>query len=86
MIPAFFLLLLYGAQKHRWIFLLATLYLLTCSLGEEILGKDTKNLQQSLYVFTVWNIILWALCLRLAFKIPPPAPSRDPGPQLSQNT
>jgi hypothetical protein len=82
LIPAFFLLLLYGAQKHRWIFLLATLYILTCSLGEEILGKDTKNLQQSLYVFTVWNIILWALCLRLVFKIPPPAPS---GPQLSQN-
>ena len=80
LIPTFFLLLLHGAQKHPLVFLLATLYFLTCSLGEEILGRDTKNLQQSLYVFTIWNIILWSLCLRLASKTPAPALPPDPDP------
>lgn len=63
LIPALFLLLVRGAQGLRWAWVTAALYFLTCSIGGDILGKGAKELQQSLYVFTGWDLVLWAICL-----------------------
>lgn len=65
LIPAFFLLLCRGIQGARWAWITAALYVLTCSIGGDILGRGATELQLSLYLFTLWDVVLWALCLAL---------------------
>jgi hypothetical protein len=51
-----------AVQQRRWLFLL--LYVALCGIGEELVGKDLKNLQQSLYLTTLGSLALLALLLR----------------------
>jgi hypothetical protein len=62
-----------AAAQRRWTFLV--FYVLLCALGEELVGKDLKNLQQSLYLTTLGTLALWALALRTAARPPAAVPS-----------
>lgn len=72
LIPALYLLAQAALAGRRWAIGLAIAYTAACVLGEEIVGKDFKNVQQSLYLTTLGTITLWALCL---------SPALDPVPQ-----
>ena len=61
-IPALFLCVV----ARRWVFLAS--YVLLCGVGEELIGKSWKNLQQSCYFVTLGAIALWAIMLRDAWR------------------
>ncbi len=64
LLPAFWLLLRHGwGTGRRWPWVLLGGYVLTCALGEELVGKDLKNVQQSLYLATFWALALVPLLL-----------------------
>lgn len=64
LLPAFWLLLRHAAAaRAAWAWVLLVLYLPSCALGEELLGKDLKNTLQSLYVVTAWDLVLVAVLL-----------------------
>ena len=73
MIPALFLLAVRMVEGTRWAWGLAIGYVATCVLGEAIVGKQFKALQQSLYLVTGGTIALWCLCLTRAFAPREPA-------------
>jgi hypothetical protein len=60
-IPALFLCV----AARRW--KLLAVYLVACGPGEELIGKDWKNFQQSCYLVTIGALLLWAAMLREAW-------------------
>jgi hypothetical protein len=64
LLPAFALLLAHGFVGRRRAFVFAAAYLLACGPGEELVGKELKNTQQSLYLATAGTLALWAILLR----------------------
>jgi hypothetical protein len=64
-VPAFFLLLLHArapaGRRVRW---LLGLYVPTCVLGGDLLGDELAEQVNSLYVVTLWNLVLLAVLLR----------------------
>ena len=63
LIPAMFLLAIAMVRGVRAAWVLAVAYALACVLGEEIVGKSFKNIQQSCYFVTAGTFVLWGLCL-----------------------
>ena len=63
LIPAIFLLVMRGLEGRRWIWWFLGSYVVLCLLGEEITGKDLKQVQQSLYLVTAGTLAIWGLCL-----------------------
>ncbi len=61
--PALFLLLGSAFSGRRWLWYLLGIYVLANLLGEQIVGKELKNLQQCLYLLTISTTVIWALCL-----------------------
>lgn len=74
LLPAFFLLALRLAEGRRRLWWFVGAYVLLCVLGEEVQGKDVKNLQQSLYLTTAGTLFLWAIDLRDARRPGGPGP------------
>lgn len=63
LMPALFLLGVGLAAKSRAAWVIAVGYFVACVLGEEVVGKDFKNVQQSLYLTTAGTFVVWGLCL-----------------------
>lgn len=61
--PAAFLLVLRGMSGARWVWVLLVAYIPLCVLGEEIVGKDGKQVQQSLYLVTAGTLAMWGAVL-----------------------
>ena len=80
LLPAFFMLgicaLTDYARRPRWAWVLAGTYFAACVLGEEIVGKGFKNVQQSLYLTTVGTLACLAFCLWQALRATCPEPHR----------
>ena len=65
LIPAMFYLVGSAMAGRSWLWYAFAGYGITCVLGEEIIGKELKNQQQSLYLLTLGSLTIWTLCLRL---------------------
>lgn len=63
LIPAFFLLVVLGLRGRRTAWACAAGYLLVCGLGEELVGKEFKQVQQAHYFTTFGTLILLGMCL-----------------------
>lgn len=75
LLPAFALLLTRAFRGERWLWFLALLYVLTCLLGEELVGDRIKEAQQGLYLVTAGTLVTALLCLRECWRVDPrPAP------------
>ncbi|MHC5066135.1 MAG: glycosyltransferase family 87 protein [Planctomycetota bacterium] len=61
--PAIFLLVSSAFSGRRWLWYLLGIYTFANLLGEQIVGKELKNLQQCLYLLTISTTVIWALCL-----------------------
>lgn len=70
LIPALFLLVIACIRGRAWAWILAATYAATCVLGEEIVGKDFKEVQQHLYLVTFGTIVMWVLSLGRGFSPP----------------
>lgn len=68
LIPAFALLGCRALEGRRWPWLLAVAYFGFCVVGEQFVGKQFKNLQQSCYFTTFGTLAMLALCLWLGSK------------------
>lgn len=77
LIPAMFFLVGYASTGRTWLWYAFAGYGVTCVLGEEIIGKELKNQQQSLYFLTLGSLTIWALCLRLNPSTSPPRDTQD---------
>ena len=73
LIPVWFLLSIRALQGSRAVVVFAAVYVVACTLGEELVGKDLKQVQQSLYLVTAGTIALWGFCLWDAWRTPRPA-------------
>lgn len=63
LVPAIFLLACRAAAGARRIWWVLFAFALLCVLGEELVGKDLKQVQQSLYLVTAATVALWACCI-----------------------
>ncbi|MCB9888955.1 MAG: DUF2029 domain-containing protein [Planctomycetes bacterium] len=63
LIPALFSLGALAARGARWPWVFGGGYFLLCVLGEEVVGKEFKNVQQSSYFTTLGTLGLLAICL-----------------------
>ncbi|MHC4516172.1 MAG: glycosyltransferase family 87 protein [Planctomycetota bacterium] len=74
LIPACFLLAVHGCHRpphqHRWPWIFLGAYILICGSGELLVGKDLKNVQQSLYFTTAGTLALWGITLAWCLKPP----------------
>ncbi len=61
LLPALFLMVCQGMQGRRWAWYFLALYFGLCTLGEQFVGREYKNLQQSLYLVTAGTVGLWAV-------------------------
>lgn len=93
LIPAFLVLLASGLSGRRSLLAVLAAYALITMAGEDLTGKAFKELQQSLYVFTAGDVLLWGLCLIEAERtargardgLSPPAAARYPAsPSVSR--
>lgn len=85
LMPFFFALGLraMGPARPRWIWAFAALYLLTCQLGEALVTKEGKMIQQAWYL-TTWGTlaclgIAWAQLRALARQAQAALPTAPPG-------
>ncbi len=76
LLPTLFLLSASAIQRRRGAILGLALYTLGCVAGEELTGKELKNLQQSLYLVTLGTLALWLYSLLWR----PPTPLAVPPP------
>ena len=63
LIPTFFLIARYVLQGRHWAWGFATAYFALCVVGEQIVGKGWKSVQQSLYLTTIGTLAVLAICL-----------------------
>jgi len=66
LIPAIFLVAAQGFRgppRPRWPWIFLGAYVLVCGLGEQLVGKEFKNVQQSLYFTTAGTLALWGITL-----------------------
>jgi hypothetical protein len=63
LIPALFLLAAHACAGSRAAWIAVVLYLAGCVAGEELTGKELKNLQQSLYIVTLGTLAAWLFAL-----------------------
>ena len=68
LIPAFTLLGCLALSRKRWPWVLATIYFGACVVGEQLVGKEFKNLQQSYYFTTFGTLTLLGACLLLGSR------------------
>ncbi|MEE2885801.1 MAG: glycosyltransferase family 87 protein [Planctomycetota bacterium] len=68
LIPAFALLGCLALAGRRWPWFWALAYFGFCVIGEQFVGKEFKNLQQSCYFTTFGTLAALALCLFLGSK------------------
>ncbi len=67
LIPAIFLVAAQGFRgppRPRWPWIFLGVYILVCGLGEQLVGKEFKNVQQSLYFTTFGTLALWGITLK----------------------
>jgi hypothetical protein len=64
LIPAIFLVATHGFRGARWPWIFLGAYVLVCGLGEQLVGKEFKNVQQSLYFTTAGTLALWGITLK----------------------
>ena len=65
LIPAFALLGCLALSRRQWPWVLAVIYFGACVVGEQFVGKELKNVQQSYYFTTIGTLALLATCLLL---------------------
>lgn len=71
LLPAFALLFAHALQGRRWLWVVAVAYLLTCVLGEELVGKALKEWQQSSYLTTFGTLaMVWLACAGMRWRAP----------------
>lgn len=63
LLPAFFLLGTKALMGCRGAWTVAGAYLVFCVLGEEVVGKEFKNIQQSYYFTTAGTLAILGVCL-----------------------
>ncbi len=84
LIPAFALLGCLALGRHRppwrWPWLVAIAYFGLCVLGEQIVGREFKNLQQSYYFTTFGTLGMLGLSLCLGTTAAGPATALQSGP------
>ncbi len=68
LIPAFFALLCAGVNGRPGLLWVLGGYALVLLLGGDVLGRDLKELQQSLYLVTAGTVLLWALSVWRAWR------------------
>ena len=76
LIPAFFMIGTVAFGGCIWSWILAGLYVLFCGLGEELVGKGWKEIQQAHYFTTFGTMAILGLCL---WKVQTAAPVLSPG-------
>ena len=73
LLPAFFLLATHAFRRRPIAWILASLYVLFCGLGEEVVGKGFKEVQQAYYFTTFGTLALLAWSLRQSAAVPLPS-------------
>ncbi len=63
LLPALFFVAIHAMRGRLWAWAFAGIYAVSCVAGEELVGKQFKNVQQSWYFVTFGTIALWIACL-----------------------